>query len=60
MLIISVKKNNLEKFFIKSSREADMIKELVSKASDNFPKSIIYFINLLVFNEYAVRKCNIV
>ena len=35
------KKNNLEKFFIKSSREADMIKELVSKASDNFPKSII-------------------
>ncbi len=36
-----LKKSNCEKFFLKSSREADMIKELVKKSGNDFPKSII-------------------
>jgi len=36
-----LKKNNNEKFFIKSNREADMIKDLVKKSDSNFPKSAI-------------------
>ncbi|MBU6339611.1 MAG: chorismate mutase [Rickettsiales bacterium] len=36
-----LKKANNEKFFIKSSREADMIKELIKKLDFNFPKSAI-------------------
>jgi len=35
------KRNNQEKFFIRSNREADMIKDLVKKADSNFPKSAI-------------------
>lgn len=36
-----LKKNNKEKFFIKSSREADMIKELVKNSNRAFPKAAI-------------------
>lgn len=36
-----LKKNNNEKFFIKSNREADMIKDLIKKSNSNFPKSAI-------------------
>lgn len=36
-----LKTANNEKFFIKSSREADMIKELIKKIDFNFPKSAI-------------------
>ena len=36
-----LKKNNNEKFFIRSNREADMIKNLIAKSSSNFPKSAI-------------------
>ncbi len=39
--VAELKKNNQEKFFIKSAREADMIKDLVKKAGDNFPKTLI-------------------
>jgi chorismate mutase len=36
-----LKKNNHEKFFIKSSREADMVKALAKKVAVNFPKLAI-------------------
>lgn len=36
-----LKSNNNEKFFIRSNREADMIKNLVDKSSSKFPKSAI-------------------
>lgn len=36
-----LKKNNNEKFFIRSSREADMIKDLINKSENSFPKSAI-------------------
>ena len=36
-----LKKNHQEKFFIRSNREADMIKELVKKSGDSFSKSAI-------------------
>ncbi len=36
-----LKKNNQEKFFIRSNREADMIKNLLAKADSTFPKSAI-------------------
>ena len=36
-----LKKNNNEKFFIRSNREADMIKNLVKKSDSAFPKSAI-------------------
>jgi chorismate mutase/prephenate dehydratase len=36
-----LKKNNQENFFIRSSREADMIKNLVAKTDSAFPKSAI-------------------
>jgi chorismate mutase len=36
-----LKKNNNENFFIRSSREADMIKDLIKKSDANFPKSTI-------------------
>ncbi len=36
-----LKKNNQEKFFIRSSREADMIKDLLKKSDGKFPKSAI-------------------
>ena len=36
-----LKKNNHDKFFIRSSREADMIKNLIKKSEKNFPKSLI-------------------
>jgi len=36
-----LKQSNKEKFLIRSSREADMIKDLVSKVGANFPKSTI-------------------
>ncbi len=36
-----LKKNNQEKFFIRSNREADMIKNLVAKTDSTFPKSAI-------------------
>jgi chorismate mutase len=39
--VASLKKNNNEKFYIKSSREADMIKNLVKEGLDHFPKSTI-------------------
>lgn len=39
--VSSYKKNIGEKFFIKSAREADMIKALVSKANSRIPKSTI-------------------
>lgn len=37
----AIKENNGEKFFIKSSREADMIKNLLKKAPTQMPKSAI-------------------
>lgn len=37
----NIKENNGEKFFIKSSREADMIKNLLEKAPKSMPKSAI-------------------
>lgn len=40
-LVSQIKKNNREKFFIKSSREADMIKNLVNKVDNNFLKLAI-------------------
>lgn len=43
-IVIQVGKHKEEtgqRFFIKSSREADMIKNLINKASDNIPKSAI-------------------
>jgi chorismate mutase/prephenate dehydratase len=39
--VAEYKKNNREKFFIKSAREADMIKELTKKAGVDFPKILI-------------------
>ncbi len=36
-----LKKNNQEKFFIRSNREADMIKDLVKRADNKFPTSAI-------------------
>ena len=36
-----LKKNNNEKFFIRSNREADMIKDLLKKSKSNFPKTAI-------------------
>jgi len=36
-----LKKNNNEKFFIRSNREADMIKNLVEKSNGAFPKASI-------------------
>lgn len=36
-----LKKTNNEKFFIRSSREADMIKDLIKRSQSNFPKSAI-------------------
>lgn len=39
--VAAVKKNNQENFFIKSAREADMIKALVIKAPQNFPQATI-------------------
>ena len=38
-----LKKSCNEKFYIRSNREADMIKNLVNLAEDKFPKSVIYF-----------------
>ena len=35
------KKKNNEKFFIRSAREADMIKNLIKKAGKNLPKNLI-------------------
>lgn len=39
--VAQLKKNNQEKFFIRSAREADMIKELIIKSSNQLPKSTI-------------------
>jgi chorismate mutase len=39
--VSEVKKNNNEKFFIKSSREADMIKNLIKKVENNSLKLAI-------------------
>ena len=36
-----LKKNSNEKFFIRSSREADMIKDLIKKSNSAFPKTAI-------------------
>ena len=36
-----LKKSNNEKFFIRSNREADMIKDLIKKSNSAFPKSAI-------------------
>ncbi len=36
-----LKKNNQEKFLIRASREADMIKNLVKKIGTNFPESVV-------------------
>jgi chorismate mutase len=36
-----LKKNSSEKFFIRSSREADMIKDLIKKSDSSFPKAAI-------------------
>ncbi len=36
-----LKKSNNEKFFIRSNREADMIKNLIKKSDSSFPKSSI-------------------
>lgn len=36
-----LKKNNKEKFFIKSSREADMLKNIIKKAEKNLPASVV-------------------
>lgn len=36
-----LKKSNNEKFFIRSNREADMIKDLIKKSNSDFPKSAI-------------------
>jgi chorismate mutase / prephenate dehydratase len=36
-----LKKSNNEKFFIRSNREADMIKDLIKKSHSDFPKSAI-------------------
>ena len=36
-----LKKNNKEKFFIKSSREADMLKNIIKKAGKNLPASVV-------------------
>jgi len=36
-----LKKSNNEKFFIRSNREADMIKDLIKKSDSKFPKSAI-------------------
>jgi chorismate mutase / prephenate dehydratase len=36
-----LKRNNQEKFFIRSNREADMIKDLIKKVDPIFPKSAI-------------------
>lgn len=36
-----LKRSNHETFFIKSNREADMIKDLIKKSDSNFPKSAI-------------------
>ncbi len=35
-----LKQNNNEKFFIRSSREADMIKDLIKKSDSTLPKSV--------------------
>ena len=39
--VTSLKKDHNEKFFIKSAREADMIKSLVARADKSLPKSLI-------------------
>lgn len=39
--VAEFKKNNQEKFFIKSAREADMLKELVKKAGAHFSKETV-------------------
>lgn len=39
--VAELKKSNQEKFFIRSAREADMIKNLIKKAGPNFPQSLI-------------------
>lgn len=39
--VSQLKKSNKEKFFIKQAREADMIKNLISKPNLKFPKSTI-------------------
>ena len=36
--VAELKKNSNDKFFIRSSREADMLKQLIDKSSGNFPK----------------------
>lgn len=55
-----LKKSNNEKFYIRSNREADMIKNLVNLAEDKFPKSTIIniwrkIITSANMNEQALR-----
>jgi len=39
--VAKLKEKNREKFYIKSAREADMIKDLIKKAGDDFPKNLV-------------------
>lgn len=39
--VAKLKEKNHEKFYIKSAREADMIKDMIKKTGDDFPKNLI-------------------
>jgi chorismate mutase len=54
------KKSIKDKFFIKSAREADMIKNLVSKANPNFPKSTIVNIWRKIITSANVLEQNLI
>lgn len=53
------KKSIKDKFFIKSAREADMIKSLVTKADEHFPKSTIVNIWRKIITSANVLEQNI-
>lgn len=57
----SLKENHNDKFFIKSAREADMIKSLIAKSKNTLPSSLIIDIwrKIITFSNCSEQKVNI-
>ncbi len=57
--VAKLKAENNEKFFIRSNREADMIKDLINKSQNNLPKNLIISIWRKIITEENMREQNL-
>lgn len=57
----TLKEENNDKFFVKSAREADMIRELIKKSGNRIPDELILNIwrKIISFSNYFEQKINI-